>query len=88
MAGLADQIEQKLRKAFEVTSLEVINESHMHSGHAGDNGTGESHFRIRIQAKEFDTQSRVQQHRAINKALSEELAGHGHALAIDVGKSL
>jgi BolA protein len=85
---IAETMERKLRDAFTIQSLEVINESHMHAGHAGDNGTGESHFRVRIQADEFETMSRVQQHRAVNKALEEELSGPVHALAIDIGRSL
>lgn len=81
---VAARMETKLQAAFAPSSLEVINESHMHAGHAGDNGTGESHFRIRIHAESLSGQSRVAQHRAINAALAEELAGAVHALAIDV----
>lgn len=86
--NVADQIETKLRARFDIISLDVINESHMHAGHAGDNGSGESHFRVRIMAKDFEGMSRVQQHRAVNSALKDELAGPVHALAIDIGRSL
>ncbi|MEM1365024.1 MAG: BolA family protein [Pseudomonadota bacterium] len=81
---VATRMQAKLEAAFSPTSLEVINESHLHAGHAGDNGTGESHFRVRIEAESLSGQSRVAQHRAINAALAEELAGAIHALAIDV----
>ncbi|MEN0087454.1 MAG: BolA family protein [Pseudomonadota bacterium] len=81
---VAARMENKLQAAFAPSWLEVINESHMHAGHAGDNGTGESHFRIRIAADSLNGQTRVAQHRAINAALAEELAGAVHALAIDV----
>lgn len=81
---VAARMEAKLQAAFSPSSLEVINESHMHAGHAGDNGTGESHFRVRIKADSLDGQTRVAQHRAINAALADELASAVHALAIDV----
>ncbi|MEO0497673.1 MAG: BolA family protein [Pseudomonadota bacterium] len=81
---IAARMEAKLQAAFSPSRLEVINESHMHAGHAGDNGTGESHFRVRIKADSLGNQTRVAQHRAINTALAEELSGAVHALAIDV----
>ncbi|MEO0636615.1 MAG: BolA family protein [Pseudomonadota bacterium] len=85
--SIAAKIDEKLRAALEPTSLEVINESHMHAGHAGDNGTGESHFRIRILAKSLGGKTRVAQHREINSILADELKGAVHALAIDVKRS-
>ena len=79
-----DRIEATLREAFSPARLEVINESHLHSGHAGHDGTGESHYRVRIRAEAFRGQSRVATHRAVNAALRDELRTV-HALAIDAG---
>ena len=81
---LVTLVEEKMVKAFEPTSLEVINESHLHAGHQpGFDGQGESHLRIRIVSDVFTGQSRVAMHRAINELLKEELANGLHALAID-----
>lgn len=77
-------IESKLNEAFTPSHLEVINESHLHAGHAGDNGSGNSHFRIKMVSDKFAGQTRVAQHRAVNAALSEELAGPIHALALEL----
>ena len=77
-----DRIERQLREAFHPSHLEVINESHLHSGHAGDDGTGESHYRLRIRSSFFEGMNRVSIHRAVNGALAEELKTV-HALAID-----
>ncbi|MBX9925393.1 MAG: BolA family transcriptional regulator, partial [Hyphomicrobiaceae bacterium] len=41
-------IREKLLVALRPTRLDVVNESHMHSGHAGSPGTGESHFRVLV----------------------------------------
>lgn len=63
--------------------LEVIDESHLHEGHAGSHPSGESHFRVRIVAAQFAGQGRVARHRMINGALAEDLATRVHALAIE-----
>ncbi|MBL8905234.1 MAG: BolA family transcriptional regulator [Rhizobiales bacterium] len=63
--------------------LEVIDESHLHEGHAGSHPSGESHFRVRIVASQFAGQGRVARHRMINSALAEDLATRVHALAIE-----
>lgn len=84
MSSVADYLEKHLREAFSPASLEVINESHLHAGHAGDNGTGESHFRIKIVAEAFDGMNRVQRHRAINVIVQPKIDEGLHACAIEV----
>lgn len=84
MSAVADYLEEKLREAFSPEKLEVINESHLHAGHAGDNGTGESHFRIKIVADAFKGMGRLQRHRAVNEIAQPKLDEGLHALAIDV----
>jgi len=75
----------KLTAAFAPERLEVINESHLHAGHQGGamDGTGETHFRVRIVSAAFDGMARLPRHRAVNTALAEELANGVHALAIE-----
>jgi BolA protein len=75
-------IRQKLVAAFAPTRLEINNESHLHAGHRGTPGTGESHFRVLIQAPIFSGRSRLERHRLVNAALAAELSGPVHALAI------
>ncbi|MCQ8783874.1 BolA family protein [Mangrovibrevibacter kandeliae] len=84
-------IETKLREALSPESLDVINESHLHAGHhhagsdhhGGFDGTGETHFRVRLVAASLAGKSRLDRHRLINGLLGEELAGGVHALAIE-----
>ncbi len=81
---IADSITRKLSAAFAPAHLEVINESHMHAGHQEKfNGSGETHFRIRIVTDAFTGKSRIDRHRAITNVLAEELAGELHAIAIE-----
>ncbi len=79
-----DQIEARLTAAFTPARLEVVNESHQHAGHSGDDGTGESHFRIVIRASALAELSRVARHRAVHQALGD-LNQRVHAIALDVG---
>jgi len=76
-------IETKLTQQLNCSVLEVINESHLHAGHNGFSGEGESHFRIKISATEFNQLSRVAIHRKINSILKAELT-EIHALAIEI----
>ncbi|MGB7431550.1 MAG: BolA family protein [Ahrensia sp.] len=76
----------KLTNAFQPERLEVINESHLHAGHQGGavDGSGETHFRVRIISAAFEGKMRLARHRAVNDAVADELANGVHALAIEV----
>lgn len=84
-------IEDKLTRAFAPERLEVVNESHLHAGHhhvesghhAVFDGSGETHFRIRIVAASFAGKGRLARHRAVNDLLAPELKAGLHALAIE-----
>ncbi|MFW8636797.1 BolA family protein [Cribrihabitans pelagius] len=82
--NVSSEIEARLQMAFAPAELEVENESHKHAGHAGDDGSGESHFRVRIRAAAFEGMSRVKRHRAVHKALGD-IVPRIHALALDIG---
>ena len=82
--GIAEQIRAQLFEAFAPTELDVINESHLHAGHMGDDGTGESHFRIVIAAPDFAEMTRIKRHRAIHDAIGKDVIAQIHALAIEI----
>lgn len=82
--AVKDDIEARLQAAFQPTALEIHNESHKHAGHAGDDRSGESHFRIVIRAEAFAPMSRVARHRAVHQALGD-LNQRVHAIALDIG---
>ena len=81
--GLAEQIRARLESGLEPESLEVVNESAHHAGHAGDDGSGESHFRVILSASRLQDLSRLARHRAVHTAIGPDLIGRIHALAID-----
>jgi BolA protein len=79
---IAAQIAQRLEAALAPTRLQVINDSESHRGHAGHDGSGESHFTVEIEAPAFAGMSRLQRQRAVNAALADLLQERVHALAI------
>ena len=79
---VAETIRKKLTEAFAPTRLEIVDESHMHAGHAGARPEGETHFRVEIASETFRGRSRVDRQRMIHDVLGEELAGPVHALSV------
>jgi len=80
----AADLERVLRAALQPTSLEVIDESAAHAGHAGANAAGYgTHFRVRIASAQFDGKPRVARHRLVYDALHAFIAQGLHAIAIE-----
>ena len=80
--NVQQEMKQSLEDAFAPTRLEVINDSAKHSGHSGDDGSGESHFTIVIESAAFSGISRLQRQRMVNAALGDIPGQRVHALAI------
>jgi len=89
--SIQSTMEGKLKAAFSPERLVIINESHLHAGHHHEgsdhhgafDGSGETHFRVRIVSPAFAGMSRIDRHRAVNDLLAEELKAGVHALAIE-----
>ena len=85
-AAMAETVQQEietlLRAALAPTRLNVINDSASHSGHMGDDGSGESHFTVVIESAQFTGKSRVERQRMVNRALGDIPGQRIHALAI------
>jgi len=79
---VAAEIDQRLRAALAPTRLTVTNDSARHRGHAGDDGSGESHFTVDIVSPAFAGLSRLARQRAVNEALGDLMRERIHALAI------
>jgi len=91
------RIEAILHKALAPSSLSVLDESHLHAGHAhiikqkaplskqigSAAASGGTHFRIKRVSEAFRGKSRIDRHRIINQLLRQEFEGSLHALAIE-----
>ncbi|MES2434328.1 MAG: BolA family protein [Pseudomonadota bacterium] len=82
--SIENELIARLTITFSPERLEVINESHKHAGHGGDDGSGESHFAVLIRAGALAAMGRVARHRAVHQALGD-LNQRIHALALDIG---
>ena len=80
--SVQDQITARLTAALQPTRLVVLNESASHAGHMGDDGTGESHFRVEVESAAVTGLNRVARQRLVNQALADLLSERIHALAI------
>ncbi|MFU8876616.1 MAG: BolA family protein [Wenzhouxiangellaceae bacterium] len=77
------RIEALLQRELSPTRLAVIDESHLHVGHAGARD-GRGHFRVRIAAEAFAGKPRLARHRMIHAALQDMMETDIHALAIEI----
>jgi BolA family transcriptional regulator, general stress-responsive regulator len=80
---MRERIVQRLRETLEPSSLEVVDESDRHAGHAGARPGGGTHYRVRIVSAKFAGLGRVARHRAVYELLPAEFADGLHALAVE-----
>ena len=79
---VATEIEQRLCAALSPEHLAVIDDSEKHRGHAGHDGSGESHFTVEMVSAQFAGLNRVARQRLVNAALADLLRDKVHALAM------
>jgi BolA protein len=72
---------QERLSALAPTQLDIIDESHLHAGHAGSqNGAG--HFRVVISSNKFSGLSPVARHRLVYDLVHDLIPYPIHALSI------
>lgn len=74
-------IRSRLEAEFDPDSLEIVDDSHMHAGHAGAK-EGKGHFRIRITSGRFAGVKPLERHRMVYAALGELMQSDIHALQV------
>lgn len=79
---IEDLIKEKLQKNMEPYILEVENQSHLHKGHAGDDGSGQTHFHVLIVSEQLADLSRVQKQRKITDLIQDLFPKGLHAISI------
>jgi len=80
--NVAHRIRDKLTSALNPTTLEIVDESQRHVGHAGARPGGETHFRVEVVAAVFQGKSRLERQRLVYAALKEEMSQQIHALSL------
>lgn len=77
----AERIVDELRKALHTEQVELIDDSHLHAGHAGAK-EGKGHFRVRVVSADFDGLRTLQRHQLVYRSLGELMQAEIHALSI------
>ncbi len=75
------RIESALRETLAAERVDVLDESHLHAGHAGAAG-GAGHFRALVVSARFEGLSRVARQRLVYDALADMMGPEIHALAM------
>jgi BolA protein len=78
----AELIKQKLNQAINPESIEIIDDSAAHAGHAGARKGG-GYFNVTIVAAAFNDKTLVQRHQLIYQALGDMMKSEIHALGIN-----
>ncbi len=81
------QLLRERLSALEPVELEIIDESHMHIGHAGARD-GAGHYRVRITSARFEGLRPVARHRLVYDLVDDLMPHPIHALAIDAKASI
>lgn len=80
--NVAEAIKAKLDSAFAPSVLDIVDESHLHAGHAGHRPGLSTHFRVAIVSGAFAGKPRVERQRLIYAALGDLMGNPIHALAL------
>ncbi len=80
--SVAETIRRKLEAATMPARLEIVDESHLHKGHAGHRPGVETHFRVTVVAAAFAGKSRVERQRLVTATLKDEMGNPIHALSM------
>ena len=80
--SMGEKLKTKLTAELRAQSVRVVDESHLHAGHAGAPKGGESHFHVDIVSESFSGLSRISRHRLVHKILATELTTSVHALSL------
>jgi BolA protein len=81
MSDRVSAIQQQLQAALSPASLEIIDESHLHAGHAGARD-GKGHFAVQIVSDQFAGLSPIKRHKLIYSVLADLMQTDIHALSI------
>lgn len=77
----AERIVGELRNALHTEQVELIDDSHLHAGHAGARD-GRGHFRVRVVSADFAGLRTLQRHQLVYRSLGEMMQTDIHALSI------
>lgn len=75
------RIRSRIQSALAPESLEVVDESHLHAGHAGARD-GRGHYQVVVVSPDFQGKTRLQRHRMVFEAVGDLMVSDIHALGV------
>ncbi len=79
---IEQQIEFLVRENLNIEEFELINESYKHAGHAGDDGSGQTHFKLKVVSSDFDNLSRIDREKTVLSIVKPLFSKGLHAINI------
>jgi len=79
--GRIAAIRERLQAGLHASAIDVIDDSHLHVGHAGARD-GKGHFRVRVVAEAFRGMRAVQRHQLVYRSLGDMMQTDIHALGV------
>ena len=80
-ATRAGRLDERLRAALQPLELEIVDDSHLHAGHAGA-ADGRGHFSVHVVSERFAGVPVVRRHRLVYDAVGDMMVTDIHALSI------
>jgi BolA protein len=81
MSDRMEQIRSRLLATFAPLDCQLMDESHLHAGHAGA-ASGGGHYRVQLVSDRFEGLNRVSRHRLVYDCLNDMMHTDIHALII------
>lgn len=82
MTQRTEKIKQLLTQSLEPITLEIVDDSAAHAGHAGGREHGGGHYQVHIVSPTFKNVNTVKRHQLVYQALESMMQTEIHALSI------
>ncbi|HEB53977.1 MAG TPA: BolA family transcriptional regulator [bacterium] len=79
---VATELIRRITEHLAPSRLSLHNDSDQHLGHAGHDGSGESHFSLVVESAAFTGLNRVERQRLVFRAVGDLMDGKVHALQV------
>ena len=79
---IEERLHEKISDKYGKDNYRLQNESGKHHGHAGDDGSGQTHFRLEISSSRFADMTKITAQREVYNLLSQEFSDGLHALSL------
>lgn len=77
-----DLIKFLVEEHLDPIQYELVNESHKHAGHAGDDGSGQTHYKLMVVSRKFENCSKIDAQRQVYTILDDAFKKGLHAISL------